>query len=99
MERSKVQMKYLNFHRENVLKSQFKQNKLGTGLPKRCTTALNAVQSNRNYEKDLNKTQSTSADRIHRLAGNTQSPLSKSGILKHSKDVSRPFKKQKKDFN
>lgn len=24
MERSKVQMKYLNFHRENVLKSQFK---------------------------------------------------------------------------
>ena len=39
---------------------------------------MNNVQSNRNYEKDLNKTQSTSADRIHRLAG-SYSPHEKSG--------------------
>jgi hypothetical protein len=79
MERSKVQMKYLNFHRENVLKSQFKQNKADPS--KRCATALNAVHSNRNFERQLNK--STSADRIHRLAG-TQSPLNKSGQVKSS---------------
>jgi hypothetical protein len=29
MERSKVQMKYLNFHRENVLKSHSRQNRIG----------------------------------------------------------------------
>lgn len=58
-------MKYLNFHRENVLKSQFKQIK--ADQTKRPSTALNAVNPNRNIDRYLNK--STSADRIHRITG------------------------------
>lgn len=53
-DRKKLQMKYLNFHRKNVIKHS---------VPPRSASALN-------YRKDrlgLNKTQSTSADRIPRL--------------------------------
>lgn len=77
-------MKYLNFHRKNVVKHS---------LPLRSATALN-----RKERQGLNKTQSTSTDRIPRLTG-SYSPKSKTGsaISRHVLGNDFPKDRKKED--